>query len=265
VVRSFTSAASEASTELPPNVPDYWLAHPLPLTKKAGMNRFMWDLRYAPPQAIRHDYLISAMYEATPAVPQGALVVPGKYEVQLTVDGKSYRQPLTVALDPRVTAGQESLEQQFLLERKATEMVTLSYGFYHQAVALREAAAGDAKKLQNQDAATVTALKDFDMKVAEIQGSENRGGGGPPGAKPKPTFVLVNGEMGSLSTVIDSADAGPTTLMAGAWRDYCTDLSNLVTKWNALVTTDVAALNAQLAKQEISSLPAAAMTAPVCK
>ena len=118
------------------------------------------------------------------------------------------------------------------------------------------------KKLQNQDAATVTALKDFDKKVAEIQGSENRGGGGPPGAKPKPTFVLVNGEMGSLSTVIDSADAGPTTLMAGAWRDYCTDLSNLVTKWNALVTTDVAALNAQLAKQEISSLPAAAMTAP---
>ena len=45
-----------------------------------------------------------------------------------------------------MTAGQESLEQQFLLERKATEMVTLSYGFYHQAVVLREAVAGDAEE-----------------------------------------------------------------------------------------------------------------------
>ena len=88
--------------EPPPNVPEYWVGHPEPLTKKAGMNRFLWDLRYAPPSAMRHHYAISAMYGNTPAEPLGRLVVPGMYEVRLTVDGKTYKQPLEVALDPRV-------------------------------------------------------------------------------------------------------------------------------------------------------------------
>ena len=32
--------------EPPPDVPNYWLYHPTPLPKNAGMNRYVWDLRY---------------------------------------------------------------------------------------------------------------------------------------------------------------------------------------------------------------------------
>ena len=60
------------------------------------MNRYVWDLRYAAPDALQHTYPISALYERTHAEPQGPFVVPGKYEVRLTVDGKTYKQPLTV-------------------------------------------------------------------------------------------------------------------------------------------------------------------------
>ena len=262
LVREFSSKPEAPSTEPPPNVPDYWLGHPAPLTKNAGMNRFLWDLRYTAPLALRHEYPISAMYKNTPAEPQGALVVPGAYQARLTVNGKTYKQPLVVVRDPRVTTSQEALERQLALEKKAANLVTVSYGFDRQAVVLREAIAGDEKKLENQNPDTVKALEAFDLKVTAIKGSARRGGGGPPIGKPKPSFTLLNSELGSLATVVDSADSDPTPAMESAYNDYCRDLKTTATNWNALVKGDLVTLNAQLAKQKLSTLSASEISVP---
>ena len=67
------------------------------------MHRFLWDLRYARPQAISFDYGISAVFgEDTPTAIEGPFALPGIYSVVLTVDGQQYRAPLVVQLDPRV-------------------------------------------------------------------------------------------------------------------------------------------------------------------
>jgi photosystem II stability/assembly factor-like uncharacterized protein len=260
LVREFSTKAEERVAEPPPNVPDYWVGHPEPLMKKAGMNRFLWDLRYTPPAAIRHQYAISALYGNTPAEPQGAEVVPGMYEVRLTVDGKQYKQPLEVVLDPRVATSKAALERQFELERRATDMVTATYGLYRQATVLREAIAGGEKKLQNQDADSVAALKEFDTKVVRLLGAEGRGGGAPLGGRAKPTFTLLNGEFGSLATMVDSADSEPTPAMETAYSDYCHDLVAVTTGWNDLVQNDLPLLNDKLAKQKLSALPALPVT-----
>jgi photosystem II stability/assembly factor-like uncharacterized protein len=261
LVRQFSTKQEEPLKEPPPNVPDYWVAIPKPLTKNLGENRFVWDLRYTPPQALRHQYAISALYQNTPADPQGALVVPGVYEVRLTVDGKVYKRPLEVTLDPRVQVTADGLERQVELDRKAAAVVTASYGFYHQALVLREAIAGDEKKLQGQDEEMVKALREFDMKVVRLQGTEGRGG--PPGAgRQAPNFMGVNSQMGSLATVVDSADSEPTPAMEGAFHDYCHDLGAVTDKWNGLVKQDMPALNEELAKQKLSALPAAELAIP---
>ena len=44
--------------------------------------------------------------------PRGPLVVPGKYTVELRYAGQTLRQPLTIELDPRVTASQSDLTEQ---------------------------------------------------------------------------------------------------------------------------------------------------------
>jgi photosystem II stability/assembly factor-like uncharacterized protein len=256
LVRQFDSRPLAASTEPPPNVPDYWLALPQPLPKHAGDNRFVWDLRYAPPLAIRHNYPISALYQNTPAEPQGSLVAPGTYEVRLTVDGKTYKQPLEVALDPRVHVGEDALERQFALHQQVDEAVTDTYNLYHQAVALRESIDGDEKKLGATDADAVKALKDFEAKVTRMQGSENRGGG-PPGGRMAPSLMQLNQQLGGLATTVDSADSDPTPAMTGAFHDMCKDLSTVITQWNETLKTDLPALNEQLAKEKLSGLPAA--------
>ena len=68
------------------------------------MHRFLWDLRYPPPNAPRDEYPISAIVGDTPRHPRGPAVAPGAYTVKLTAGAKSFVQPLTVKLDPRIKA-----------------------------------------------------------------------------------------------------------------------------------------------------------------
>lgn len=256
VVRQFSSAPIPASTEPPPNVPDYWLARPEPLAKSAGMHRFVWDLRYPSPESLRHNYPISALYGDTPADPRGPLVVPGKYEVRLTVNGQTYRQLLEVRLDPRVNTTQDELEQEFQLGQKLVSATTASYQAHQVVDDLRTALADHEKKMANNDQATaaLAAAKDFDTKAEAIEGQQGARFLGP--GKPKPTLSLLNGEFGGLATIVDSADAAPTSGMKIAFDDYCGDLSTVLGQWNSLVSQELPALNAQLTSAHMDALAA---------
>src|SRR6185369_5900963 len=112
VVRRYTSDdRPELGNEREMNIPTYWIRPPQRLSTDAGVQRFVWDLRYAPPPAERRVYPISAIYRDTPSEPLGPEVLPGQYTVRLTVGGKAYTQPLTVKLDPRVTTPADGLAQ----------------------------------------------------------------------------------------------------------------------------------------------------------
>jgi photosystem II stability/assembly factor-like uncharacterized protein len=230
LVRELSSKPEPKSTEPPPNVPEYWLARPAALPLKAGLNRFVWDLRYASPPVVRHEYPISALYENTPAEPVGAIAMPGKYEVRLTVNGQTYKQSLELTMDPRVDVSPAALTQEFTLEETVQGLVKQSYEGYHQALLLHEALA------------KIPEAKDLDAKVVKLQGSQAGGpggGGGAAGGKPNPTFVLLNRELGSLATAVDSADTAPTEAMRTAYSDYCNDLAKLATAWNDLVRNEL--------------------------
>ena len=137
-MREYSTKTEAAAVEPPPNVPEYWVGHPEPLTRNGGMNRFVWDLRYAPPPVLRHEYPISALYQDTPGLPLGAMVTPGKYSIRLTVNGRTFEQPLEVAMDPRVDVSADALAEQLTLERKILDLVASSYDDYRKAVALRQ-------------------------------------------------------------------------------------------------------------------------------
>ena len=261
LVRKFDSSPLPASTEPPPNVPDYWLALPQPLTKHAGDNRFVWDLRYTPPSALRHNYPISALYQNTPAEPQGSIVIPGMYEARLTVDSKMYRQKFEVAMDPRVSVSQEALQRQLSLHQQITAAVTGTYDLYHRAVDLRERVNGDVKKLTTQSPEATKALRDFDRDVAKLQGSEGRGGA-PAAGSTQPTIAQVHQQLGSLATTVATADSDPTPAMTTAFHDYCKQINAITTQWNELLKTKLPGVNQQLETQRLSALPTAEVASP---
>ncbi|MGH9480881.1 MAG: WD40/YVTN/BNR-like repeat-containing protein [Terriglobales bacterium] len=94
------------------DIPNYWLARPQPLPSGAGMHRVAWDLRYDAPPAFETSQPIAALLHDTPTDPRGPFVVPGTYELRLTVDGQTYRQPLRVVEDPRITTSPAGLGAQ---------------------------------------------------------------------------------------------------------------------------------------------------------
>jgi photosystem II stability/assembly factor-like uncharacterized protein len=270
VVREFSTKAETASAEAPPNVPDYWLGHPDPLTKIPGMNRFVWDLHTTAPPVLRHEYAISALYQNSPGLPLGALVTPGSYKVRLTAGGRTFEQPLEVTMDPRVDVSNEALGQEFQLETKLVDLVALSYEDYKKALVLRQTIAGDQKELEKHGeaaAAAVTALKEFDQKLLRLEGSEGGfgGGGGGRGVRQAPAFTALNRSLGSLATLVDGQDEAPTPVMQTAYETSCHELATAVQSWNELMKTDLANLNGELAKQALSPLGAVTLTVPACK
>ena len=81
------------------------------LTGKAGMNSFVWNLRYPNATAVPG----AVLWGGNMAGPQ---VVPGKYQALLKIDNQLYTQEFTVKKDPRIKASQKDLEAQFALLMK---------------------------------------------------------------------------------------------------------------------------------------------------
>jgi photosystem II stability/assembly factor-like uncharacterized protein len=105
------------------NIPDYWMRAPQRLSAAAGLHRFAWDLRYAPPAVERFGYPMAAVAGNTPRTPMGMFVLPGTYQVRLTVNGRAYRQAVVVRMDPRVRASVADLSLQFKLSRAVDVMI----------------------------------------------------------------------------------------------------------------------------------------------
>lgn len=115
------------------------------LVAKAGMNRFVWDLRHVGPWSV--------------ANPEGGaggpLAAPGIYTVRLTAGGTTLTQPVTVKADPRVT--KDGVTQADLVEQAAFSLKVRDRLSELNKLADRLKKALDAKR---GDEATVRALYD---------------------------------------------------------------------------------------------------------
>ena len=65
----------------------------------------------------RVSYPIAATYRNTPRVPRGAFVLPGTYQVRLTVGERVLRQAVVVRMDPRVRTSTADLTLQLKLSK----------------------------------------------------------------------------------------------------------------------------------------------------
>jgi photosystem II stability/assembly factor-like uncharacterized protein len=133
LVRRYSSDDKPDPIDPALNVPTYWIRPASIPATAAGLHRFVWDLCYPPPDAVDHDYPISAIYRDTPRSPMGVLSLPGEYSVKLTVDGKSYTQPLTLKMDPRVKTPLAGLQQQFALAQRITTLMHRTFEAAQQA------------------------------------------------------------------------------------------------------------------------------------
>jgi photosystem II stability/assembly factor-like uncharacterized protein len=169
-IRSYSSA-SPVEPPLPGrNIPDYWLQPPQRLRTTPGLHRFVWDLRYAPPPSEIRTYPIAAVAGNTLPEPRGLFVLPGTYQARLNVDGRSYRQPIVVRMDPRVKTPAADLTQQFNLSKEVDAMWRRLRTARETLMTRTAGASGDsAAELQKQLHAVTDALQPLQDLFESLQ------------------------------------------------------------------------------------------------
>ncbi|MEO6391434.1 MAG: glycoside hydrolase [Pyrinomonadaceae bacterium] len=244
LVRRFTSEDHPVGAKAEEiNPPTYWIRPARVPSARAGMQRFIWNLQYAPPPPVdKYDLPISAIYGDTPPVPEGPYVLPGIYKVKLIANGNSYEQTLTVRMDPRVVTPAEGLAAQWRSSLDAYDGAFSSREIVDQIHALR---AEIADRLKNASAAEVkTSLAVFDQKLGDLEtGSSTLPASG---ASPVMTFSRVIGSFITVLDVLQVADAAPTTQAAKALGETINSFEELRTRWMELLRSDFPAVNETL-------------------
>jgi hypothetical protein len=259
VVRIYSSVAPPAPT-LFANVPSYWFAPSAVLTKQPGMNRFVWNLRLPNPKVLPFGYsgAILSHLEYTLAdhaipgqtpreQPEGALVVPGEYTVELAAGGRTEKQSLTVKEDPRVRASREDLLVQFDVAKHAAEALAVTYDGYSALARLRAGIVDRLTSVGDKSSAPdlVTAAKALDERASAIQN-------GTPAAR---GLGLVNRDMARYFNMLQSSDSRPATMLRSAITETCEALNLALAAWRHLASRDIPAFNATLQQRQLPPLP----------
>jgi photosystem II stability/assembly factor-like uncharacterized protein len=254
-VRRYSSADPvEKIDPLTAPVPIYWYRPPQVLSTAPGMHRFLWDMHYQPLTGGggRGGLPIAAIARNTVSPPNSPWVPPGTYTVKLTVNGRTYTQPLIVRMDPRVKTPAAALAQQSMLSKQIYDGVLDSQAALRQLRAIR----AQVKPLQDKagPGPVFQALTAFDQKAAGLEGGggggqRGAGGGVGPGAgagSGQDTLAAIGSSMSSLMNLLQGADAGPTSQALAAVSERQKAFAVLIGKWNAFKTQDLANLNTQL-------------------
>jgi photosystem II stability/assembly factor-like uncharacterized protein len=248
VVRRYSSAdkpepMEKIAAENP--IPMYWVRPAQILSTAAGMHRFVWDLRYAAPESIDHEFPIAAIAHDTQKMPLGAWVLPGKYSVKLSVEGKSYTQSLTVKMDPRITTQDADLRKQFEMETGAVQGMNASFRALGQVQSVRAQLKDRAAKTgKGKVADAIAALA---SKAGELAGEAQAAFYGvPPSGKQPENFATLNQHFAGLLAVADSADALPTKQAMAVFRELEEDLQRLHYLWNKMREREIINLNVEL-------------------
>jgi len=257
LVRRYSSEdrpeVTEAELEKELNVPTYWVRPTHILAATAGMHRFIWDLRYTPPKALNHEYPIAAIVHNTPRLPRGALVLPGRYTVKLTAGGKTYSQPLTVVMDPRVKTPAAGLEQQLSASLRLEDLMRDDYDALMQVRHVR-AQVRDLEQ-KSSDEPLKTQLQQFDESLRALEGAG--GGGRRGGGAGQPSLSSLNGQLARVFEVIQGCDNAPTATALAAVTRLQSGVREQLTAWKQMQTSDLRKLNEKLRG---ASLPAIEVT-----
>jgi len=212
VVRHYASTDPTPAPKDEGNIPWWWIRPLKALSASAGMHRFTWDLHYPPAPGSRNAYPIAATPHDTAPSPTSPWVVPSVYELRLSVDGKTYKQWLTVEIDPRVKALATDLQQQFALSKEMYDDIgqleAVSGRIRATRATLRSATQSDAVKALRKQAAELSGAAGEEDDEA------------PPSAAPdRETLSSLTQSLRALLRVLQQDDAAPTTQLAAAVED----------------------------------------------
>jgi len=211
------------------------------IPKEAGLNRFVWNLRYPEATKIEDDEVANNLVEDGA---QGPIVPPGRYRVRLVVGDVSLEEEFEVQKDPRVSVPDADFAAQLELLLQVRDKLSAVHGAVNKVRALRKRAEDWASRARDKPdlarvlsaaTAVVDRLKPIEAELMQVK-AVSRGD--------TLNFpVRLNGKLAVLAGGIASGDGAPT----GAQREVFGELSQRVDRQidllDEVVATEIDALN----------------------
>jgi hypothetical protein len=250
LVRQFSSDDKLGRTD-PDSVPYTvnWVPEPQPLSREAGMHRFVWDLRAAAPEGMRRSF----------RRPGGPWIVPGEYTVKLAAAGKTVTQPLTMKMDPRVKVAPEALQRQFALASQIGEQLSEVSAALRQAEDLRKQAE-ERKRDAAGNAAMVAALDEISAKIQLVLGPQVAPEFEPMGPslpeREHEPLRRVSTALSGLLAVTESADVAPSSDLTAAAARWATAQLDSLAQWQTVEEQIRTRVNPSLKQANLKPLAA---------
>jgi hypothetical protein len=220
------------------------------LKPEAGLNRFVWDLRYEEAHRVPGYYLWEYGSGA-----RGPVAVPGHYQVRLTVGAQSQTAAFDLKLDPRVQISQADLEQQFNLLLQTRDELSRVYDTVNQIQDVRSQLSGLKRRLpENASTKTIaTAADDLEKKLVAVREelvnltiSANEDSLAYP--------PQLDAKLAYLAMDAGTADAAPTEAEQRQLEKLKRQSGELVGRWEDLQRRDLAAFQKLTVEGSLSTV-----------
>ena len=223
-IRSFSSSAEEAEQRVP---------------SKAGMNRFVWNMRYPEPRRIAGD-------SATERGLLGPLAPPGTYQVTLEVGGQTYTESFELQRDPRVAVPQEEIEAQFALLMQVRDKLSEAHDAVLQIRGVRKQVEEWLERTQSGEAVQGPA-EELKGKLAAIEKELIFTGKLP--STPFANWLFpapapLNAKLLALAnSLAGSAAAAPTKQTSELYGELSSQVNQQLVRLKDVIDNDVSAFN----------------------
>jgi hypothetical protein len=207
-------------------------APPARVAANAGMNRFLWNLRY--PDATSFPGLIMWAGSLT-----GPTVPPGMYTVKLTVDGKTQSQTFEVKKDPRLSTTQEEYVKQVTLALQIRDKLSETN---EGVIRIREIRKQLEDYTRRDDKRVADAAKALTQKLTaveeELYQTRNRAS-----EDPLNFPIKLNNKLAHVLSVVESSDNQPTQQSYMVYEDVATRVNGQLKTLEGLLSSDLTAFN----------------------
>jgi len=242
LVRKFSS--DDQRSEKHPSLPiaEHWFPKPESLQTSSGMHRFLWSLAWGTGGPTVDE-------ESEYRNPSGPKVVPGIYEVRLTVDGSTQSEPLKVVMDPRSPATQEVLQRQLQLSQQIFAEALEARRTLAEIVSVQKKLADDEQKLGEQNPTLKSALASAQSEIAKILSNNKEITRQSPGALQEAYTGLV-----SALHVVEGGDRAVPSQAIALYKESSQGVKAGIEEWITFKQMKLPQLNQKLREGSLSPI-----------
>jgi hypothetical protein len=178
---------------------------------------FAWNLRYPDPSVFENMILWAGSIA-------GPVVLPGTYSVRLHANGQTYTQPLTVVRDPRSTASNADLKEQFDFLMRIRDKTSQANDAVRTIRNVKAQLADRSKRMPaDKNAAFSSAATALSNRLSSIEGElyqvKNQSS-----QDPLNYPIRLNNKIAALSGVVGGSEAKPTSQSYTVFNDLSAQL-----------------------------------------